>query len=160
MNFKYNTKQRKTTIQGLRSFKDTLPKEARRILNKKGQIFNKTLDNWKHILGKDLFKVCYPKSFKSGNKLRGSILTIMVKRGSEVDLEYSKKNIIDKINAFFGYQVVESINLNTFDGQFDNTKQKIVFNASKSKHNIKISRIKNEKIKSSLLELSKLFKQK
>ncbi len=36
MNIKYNTKQRYKSIQGLRSFKDTLPKEAKRILNKKG----------------------------------------------------------------------------------------------------------------------------
>tara|TARA_B000000441_G_scaffold74419_1_gene50272 strand:- start:8 stop:124 length:117 start_codon:yes stop_codon:yes gene_type:complete len=38
MNIKYNTKQRYKSIQGLRSFKDTLPKEAKRILNKKGDV--------------------------------------------------------------------------------------------------------------------------
>ena len=102
MNFKYNTKQRNKTIQGLRSFKDTLPQEAKRILNKKGQIYSETLDNWKYIVGNELFKVCYPKSFKN-SKINGSYLIIMVKRGNEVDLEYSKKNIIKKINAYFGY---------------------------------------------------------
>ena len=35
MEFKYNTKQRTKTIQGLRSFKDTLPKKIKKILNKK-----------------------------------------------------------------------------------------------------------------------------
>ena len=40
MNFKYNTKQRTKSVQGLRSFKDTLPQEAKRILNKKGQIYD------------------------------------------------------------------------------------------------------------------------
>ena len=39
----------------------------------------------------NLFKVCYPKSFKNSNKVSGSFLTYMVKRGNEVDLEYSKK---------------------------------------------------------------------
>ena len=160
MNFKYNTKQRKTTIQGLRSFKDTLPKEARRILNKKGQIFNKTLDNWKYIVGEDLFKICYPKSFTSANKVKGSSLNITVKRGCEVDLEYSKKNIIKKMNAFFGYEVVENIKLNTFDRQFHNKKEIESHNATKSKHIKKISNIKNEKIKKSLLELTKVFKEK
>ena len=67
MNFKYNTKQRNKTIQGLRSFKDTLPQEAKRIINKKGQIYSETLDNWKYIVGNELFKVCYPKSFKNSN---------------------------------------------------------------------------------------------
>ena len=51
MNIKFNSKQRYKSIQGLRSFKDTLPKEAKRILNKKGEIYNNTLDNWKYIVG-------------------------------------------------------------------------------------------------------------
>ena len=51
MNFKYNTKQRTKSVQGLRSFKDTLPQEAKRILNKKGQIYSNTLDNWKFLVG-------------------------------------------------------------------------------------------------------------
>ena len=160
MNFKYNTKQRNRSVQGLRSFKDTLPKEARRILSKKGQIYIETLDNWKYIVGKDLFEVCYPKSFKSSNKVRESFLNIMVKRGNEVDLEYSKKNIIAKINAFFGYSVVNNIKLNTFDGQFSKIKEKKVINATKNEQIKKISNIKNDKIKKSLLELSKLYKVK
>ena len=160
MNFKYNTKQRNRSIQGLRSFKDTLPKEARRILSKKGQIYIETLDNWKYIVGKDLFEICYPKSFKSSNKVRESFLNIMVKRGNEVDLEYSKKNIIAKINAFFGYTVVNNIKLNTFDGQFSKIKEKKVINATKKEQIKKISNIKNDKIKKSLLELSKLYKSK
>ena len=159
MNFKYNTKQRNKTIQGLRSFKDTLPQEAKRILNKKGQIYSETLDNWKYIVGNELFKVCYPRSFKN-SKLNGSCLNIMVKRGNEVDLEYSKKNIIKKINTFFGYNVVNNIKINTFDGQFEKIKEKAVINATKSEHIKKISNIKNDKIKKSLLELSKLFKTK
>ena len=159
MNFKYNTKQRNKTIQGLRSFKDTLPQEAKRILNKKGQIYSETLDNWKYIVGNELFKVCYPRSFKN-SKLNGSCLNIMVKRGNEVDLEYSKKNIIKKINTFFGYNVVNNIKINTFDGQFEKIKEKKVINATKSEHIKKISNIKNDKIKKSLLELSKLFKTK
>ena len=157
MNFKYNTKQRNKTIQGLRSFKDTLPQEAKRILNKKGQIYSETLDNWKYIVGNELFKVCYPRSFKN-SKLNGSCLNIMVKRGNEVDLEYSKKNIIKKINTFFGYNVVNNIKINTFDGQFEKIKEKKVINATKSEHIKKINNIKNDKIKKSLLELSKLFK--
>ena len=160
MNFKYNTKQRNKTIQGLRSFKDTLPQEAKRILNKKGKIYNETLDNWKYLVGKDLFKVCYPKSFKGSNKINGSSLNIMVKRGSEVDLEYSKKDIIKKINTYFGYQAIERIILNTFDGNLEKVKDKSLLDATKNKHIDKIRNIKNNKIKNSLIELSKLFKKK
>ena len=160
MQFKKYTKQRNSSIQGLRSFKDTLPKNIKKIIKKKGHIYSETLNNWKYIVGDDLFKVCYPKSFKSSNKFGGSYLSIMVKRGSEVDLEYSKKNIINKINAFFGYEAVKSIKLNTFEGEYEKNIVKKVVDATKKEHIKKIDNIKNDKIKKSLLELSKIFKPK
>ena len=39
----------------------------------------------------------------------------MVKRGHEIDLEYSKKEIMDKMNSFFGYTVVEKLKFISFD---------------------------------------------
>ena len=159
MNFKYNTKQRNKSVQGLRSFKDTLPQEAKRILNKKGQIYSNTLDNWKFLVGKELFNVSYPISYKN-SKFNGSYLSIMVKRGNEVDLEYSKKEILKKINIFFGYNVVDNIRLKTFEGEFKKTKDSKINNATKSKNIKKITNIKNDKIKQSLLELNKLFKSR
>ena len=101
MQFKNSSKQR--NVQGLRSFRDTLPKNIKKIINKKGHIYSETLNNWKYIVGDDLFKFCYPKSFKNSNRFGISTLLIMVKRGHEVDMEYSKKDIMDKINSFFGY---------------------------------------------------------
>ena len=159
MNFKYNTKQRTKSVQGLRSFKDTLPQEAKRILNKKGQIYSNTLDNWKFLVGKELFNVSYPRSYKN-SKLNGSCLNIMVKRGNEVDLEYSKKEIIKKINIFFGYNVLDDIKLKTFEGEFEKIKENKINNATKSKNIKQITNIKNDKIKKSLLELNKIFRSR
>ena len=160
MEFKYNTKQRIRTIQGLRSFKNTLPTKVKRIISRKGQIYSKTLDNWKYIVGDELFKFCYPKSFKSSNKLGSSILNVMVKRGHEIDVEYSKKIILDRMNSFFGYNVVEKIKLITFQGEKDKIKKNKITNYDKNKYMEKISKIKNDKIKNSLIELSKLYKKK
>ena len=161
MQFRNNTKQRNKVIQGLRSFKDTLPKNIKKIIKKKGHIFSETLNNWKYIVGDDLFKVCYPKSFKNSNKLGVSCLLIMVKRGHEVDMEYSKKQILDKMNNYFGYSVVEKLKLISFDDNQTNFKKtKINHDVTNSKYMNKIVDIKNDKIKKSLIELSKLFKQK
>ena len=161
MQFRNNTKQRNKVIQGLRSFKDTLPKNIKKIIKKKGHIFSETLNNWKYIVGDDLFKVCYPKSFKNSNKLGVSCLLIMVKRGHEVDMEYSKKQILDKMNNYFGYSVVEKLKLISFDDDQTNFKKtKINHDVTNSKYMKKIVDIKNDKIKKSLIELSKLFKQK
>ena len=161
MQFRNNTKQRNKVIQGLRSFKDTLPKNIKKIIKKKGHIFSETLNNWKYIVGDDLFKVCYPKSFKNSNKLGASYLLIMVKRGHEVNIEYSKKKILDKMNNYFGYSVVEKLKLISFDDDQTNFKKtKINHDVANSKYMNKIVDIKNDKIKKSLIELSKLFKQK
>ena len=162
MQFKKYTKQRNGSIQGLRSFKDTLPKNIKKVINKRGQIYSETLNNWKYIVGENLFKVCYPKSYKNSNKFTVSTLLIMVKRGHEVDLEYSKKEIINRMNAFFNETVVERIKFTSF-----NDEKKVILeksntnlNVTNSKFNNKINNVKNEKIKKSLLELIKVFKEK
>ena len=160
MKFKYNTKQRTKAIQGLRSFKDTLPKKIKRILNKKGHIYSETLENWRYIVGNDLFEVCYPKSFKNSNKLGDSCLNIMVKRGHEVDVEYSKKSVINKMNSFFGYNMVKKVKLITFEEEQGKFKKNKINTVTKSEHINKISTIKNDKIKNSLIELSKLYIKK
>ncbi len=162
MNSKNYNKNNRKFIQGLRSFKDTLPKNIKRIIIKKGHIYSETLNNWKYIVGNEIFKVCYPKSFKSSNKINASCLTIMVKRGCEVEMEYSKNKIIDKINSYFGYKVVEKLRLMSFDGEQNNLK-KIELNKEISRNNKymeKAMKLKNNKVKKSMIELTKLFKIK
>ena len=159
MSYKNNTKQSNRSFQGLRSFKDTLPNNIKKIIKKKGHIFSETLNNWKYIVGDDLFKICYPKSFKNSNRFGVSALEIMVKRGHEVDLEYSKKEVMDRMNEFFGYAVVEKLKFISFDGaqtKFENEKIN-ENNVTISKYTDTINNIKNDKIKKSLLELSKIF---
>ena len=162
MQFKKYTKQRNRSIQGLRSFKDTLPKNIRKVINKKGHIYSETINNWKYIVGENLFKFCYPRSFKSSNKFGVSTLLIMVKRGHEVDLEYSKKEIIDKMNNFFGYVVVEKLKFINFDDESTilSKKNDQFKNVTNKKYQKKINDVKNEKIKKSLMELSKVFRRK
>ena len=162
MQFKKYTKQRNRSIQGLRSFKDTLPKNIKKVINKKGHIYSETLNNWKYIVGENLFNICYPKSFKNSNKFGVSTLLVMVKRGNEVDLEYSKKEIMNKMNSFFGYSVVENLKLTSFDDEkiFPKIEKINDKNVTNDKYQKKIKDVKNEKIKNSLLELTKVFKEK
>ena len=63
MKYRSNTRQRKKSIQGLRSFKDTLPRKIREAFLKKGKIYSKITDNWKIIVGSELYNACKPKSF-------------------------------------------------------------------------------------------------
>ena len=162
MQFKNNTKQRNTSIQGLRSFKDTLPKNLKKIINKKGHIYSETLSNWKYLVGNELFKVCFPKTFKNSNRYGVSTLVVMVKRGHEVDVEYSKKNILDKMNNFFGYDVVEKLKFISFDDEqkTNSSNETKSNNVAISRYRDKIKDVRNEKIKKSLTELTKVYKEK
>ena len=58
MNSKNYNKNSRKFIQGLRSFKDTLPRNIKRIIIKKGHIYTETLNNWKYIVGNEMFKIC------------------------------------------------------------------------------------------------------
>ena len=66
------------------------------------------------------------------------------------------------MNSFFGYAVIENLKLISFDDsqtkfkKNDNNENSVTI----GKYTDKINKIKNEKIKKSLLELTKIFKQK
>ncbi len=159
MQFKNSSKQR--NLQGLRSFRDTLPKNIKKIINKKGHIYTETLNNWKYIVGNDLFKFCYPKSFRNSNRFGVSTLIVMVKKGHEVDMEYSKKEIMNNMNSFFGYSVVEKLKFISFDNDqsLNYSRESKEKNVTIKKYQKKINDIKNDKLKKSLLELTKVFKK-
>ena len=160
MNSKNYNKNKRKFIQGLRSFKDILPTKVKNLINKKGQIYSETLDNWRYFVGNDLFDISFPKSFKNENKLGSSCLTVMVKRGNEVNFEYSKNLIIEKINSFFGYEAIQNIKLVSFEEKNKEIKEKLSENdVIKYKYKKQISEIKNEKIRNSLTELSKVYKK-
>jgi hypothetical protein len=161
MNPKNYNKNNRKFIQGLRSFKDILPSKVKKLINKKGQIYSEILDNWRYFVGNELFDISFPKSFKNENKLGSSCLTVMLKRGNEVDFEYSKSAIIQKINSFFGYDAVQNIKLVSFEEKNKEFKENQSTNdVTKNKYKKQIYDIKNEKIKSSLIELSKVYKKK
>ena len=157
MNF--NSNQRSKVIQGLRSFKDTLPTKIKKIINKKGTIYPEILDNWKHFVGNDLFKSSFPIKYKNSNKINNSTLEIMIKRGKEIDIEYSKNKIIDKINAYFGYKVLEKIKIFTFDRDETYNEEEISYESKKKFHS-NIKNVKDESLKRSLSNLIKVFKSR
>ena len=69
-------------------------------------------------------------------------------------------NIINNLNKYFGRKIVEKLRLITFDDfseQFHEKKEKNMIKDNLIK---KISEVKNENLKKSLLEFSKVYKTK
>ena len=65
------------------------------------------------------------------------------------------------MNTFFGYTVVKKIRLTSFDNQKQTTLKKLdQENVTNKKYHQKINSVKNDKIKKSLIELTKVFKEK
>ncbi len=151
MHYKQNNKESKTFVQGLRPFGNTLPRGVKGILKKSGYNYSEIISKWKTFVGEDIFNCSYPKSIKISSSNKNGTLILAVKRGDEINVEYSKKDIMDKINSYFGYQLINQIKLQTFSTK--NVKNKKKFPESLEK---KIEEIKNKNIQ---ISLSKLLKE-
>ena len=87
-------------------------------------------------------------------------LVINVTHGNEVDIEYSKKEILDKINSYFGYKYLEKIKLNVIQEKREVEKKSEIRQFNEKKILKKINSIKNEKLKMSINKLVRAFKTK
>ena len=88
-------------------------------------------------------------------------LVLLVERGNEINVEYSKKDIINKINSYFGYQLISEIRLQTFSpiNKKEREKEKNIISNSPKKFEKKINEIKNKDIRDSLSQLLKIAKK-
>ena len=158
MHHKPNNKESKTYVQGLRPFGNTLPRGLKGILKKNGYNYSEIISKWSILVGKDISSCAYPKSIKMGKGDSNGTLVLGIKRGDEIQVEYSKKEIIDKINSYFGYKLISEIKLETFNSKNNKTKSINVLANSPKNFKKKINEIKNENIKNSLSELLKIIK--
>ena len=161
MHHKQNNKESKTYVQGLRPFGNTLPRGLKGILKKNGYNYSEIISKWSMLVGKDISNCSYPKSIKMKKGNSNGTLILGIKRGDEILIEYSKKEIMDKINSYFGYKLIDEIKLQTFSSKINknnkNNKNKFTEKFSKNFQE-KINEIKNESIKNSLSQLLKVIK--
>ena len=161
MHIKNNIRQNTFYIQGLRSFKNSLPKNIKKILNKKGFVYSEIVNQWNYLVGSEISQVSFPKTFKPTGKNTPGTLIINVQRGSEIKVEYNKQLIIEKINSFFGYKIVNSVRLETFNPlrKNINIKKLKISTIKKKRFQESLKYINNEKIKKSLQELIKTIQK-
>ena len=157
MHYKQNNKESKTYVQGLRSFGNTLPRGVKGILKRNGYNYSEIISKWNKLVGKEISSYSYPKSIKMNKGADSGTLVLSVKRGSEIDIEYSKKDIIDKINSYFGYKLINEIRLKVFNIKNNNNKIKNKISLSNNL-NDQINKIKSKNIRNSLSEFLDAFK--
>ena len=155
MHFKQNNKESKTYVQGLRPFGNTLPRGVRGILKKNGYNYSEIVSKWNLLVGNDIAKLSYPKSIKMKKNSQNGVLILAIKRGDEISIEYSKKEIIDKINSYFGYKLINEIKLQVFNPSIKKNKINNLVGKFSKNFEKKINEIESKKIRNSLSELLK-----
>ena len=158
MHHKQNNKEIRTYVQGLRSFGNTLPRSVKSILKKNGYNYSEIISKWDSLVGKDISNSCFPKSIKMSRENNNGTLILSVERGNEIIAEYSKKEIINKINSYFGYKLIDQIRLQTYNSKKEKEKKQNILSKSSKKFEKKINEIKNKNIRNSLSQLLDIAK--
>ena len=155
-----NNNKKHTYIQGLRPFSSSIPKTLRKHLKKGGYNYSNIVDNWTKMVSKEISDACYPLTVKMGKDMKDGILVLNVTHGKELDVEYGKNEIIEKINSFFGYNCIKEVNLKVVSNKI--IKQKKILPEIKDLKQIdeKIKKIGNNQVKNSLYNFLKACNEK
>ena len=153
MHYKQNNKESKTYVQGLRPFSKTVPRGLKGILKKNGYNYSEIISKWDLLVGSDISNYSYPKSIKMTKGNDNGILVLAVERGNEINLEYAKKDIINKINSYFGYKLISEIRLNSFNSKERKIKKINILKKFSKNFEKKINEVNNKKVRDSLTQL-------
>ena len=146
-------------IQGLRPFSKSLPYGVKRLLIKGSYNFSNIVDNWAKMVGKDLSNACYPSTVKMGKEMSNGVLVLNIIHGNELAVEYSKQEIMDKINSFFGFKCIKEIKLRVVNEK-KALKKKLPLNETKLNYSNNLENVKNKELKKTLNKLIEAYNAK
>ena len=155
-----NNNKSKTFIQGLRPFSSSIPKTLRKHLKKGSYNYSNIIDNWTKIVSKKISDACYPASIKIGKEMKNGNLVLNVIHGKEIEVEYKKNEIIDKINSFFGYSCISKVTLKIVQDKL--TDKNKIFPKIRNLNKIeeKMNEVRDIQLKSSLKSFLKAYNER
>tara|TARA_B100002051_G_C16383510_1_gene461689 strand:+ start:64 stop:564 length:501 start_codon:yes stop_codon:yes gene_type:complete len=145
------------SIQGIKSVGNSLPSGLKTILKKGGHNYSSIINNWINLVGKKIANVAYPKSIKTGKELKNGTLFLNVNHGDQLLVEYSKKDIIDKINSFFGYEFIKEIRLVLIKRKIQTEDQGKLDKNKELKYKKNVEKVKSPALKKNLNNLINIF---
>ena len=155
-----NNNKNQTFIQGLRPFSSSIPKTLKKHLRKGGYNFTNIIDNWTKMVSNKISNACYPVTIKMGKEMKDGTLVLNVIHGKEMEVEYKKNEIMDKINSFFGYNCISHITLKIVQDKIKLTDKFFPKLKNLSKIEEKMSKVNNKELKSSLNNFLKAFNER
>ena len=94
-----------------------MPRGLKGILKKNGYNYSEIISKWSMLVGSSISNIAYPKSIKMKKGDTNGTLILGIRRGDEINVEYSKKKIIDKVNSYFGYKLISEIKLQSLNSK-------------------------------------------
>ena len=155
-----NNNKTLTFIQGLRPFSSSIPKTLKKHLRKGGYNYSSIVDNWTKMVSKKISDACYPITVKMGKEMKNGTLVLNVIHGKEMEIEYEKTQIIDKINSFFGYNCISHVSLKIVQDKINRNDKVFPKIKNLSKIEEKMSKVYNEELKISLNNFLKAFNER
>ena len=157
---KINNSLTKNFIQGLRPLSNTLPAQIKKILKKNGFNLSSIVDNWTRIVGNNISNNCYPINIRAQGNSKEVTLILNVIHGKEIDVEYNKKNIIDKINSYFGYSFINNIQIKIISTKFTSLTKTKGIKKYKNSFDNSLKKINDNNLKSKLERLINAYNDK
>ena len=155
-----NNNKTQMFIQGLRPFSSSIPKTLKKHLRKGGYNYSNIVDNWTKMVSKKISDACYPLTVKMGKEMRDGTLILNVIHGKELEVEYEKQEIIDKINSFFGYKCISQVTLKIVQDTIKSNEKVFPKIKNFSKIEEKMNRVSDDGLKSSLKNFLKAFNER
>ena len=112
------------------------------------------------MVNKKISDACYPITVKMGKEMRNGTLILNVIHGKEMEIEYEKKEIIDKINSFFGYNCISNVALKIVEDKIKFNKKIFPKINDLSKIEEKMNKVNNKDLKNSLNSFLKAFNER
>ena len=155
-----NNNKTQSFIQGLRPFSSSIPKSLKKHIRKGGYNYSNIVDNWTRMVSKKISDACYPIKVKMGKNMKNGNLVLNVVHGKELEVEYEKQEIIEKINSFFGYNCISHVTLKIVENSIKNNKKVFPKIKNLSKIKEKINNVNNSDLKNSLNNFLKAFNER
>ena len=155
-----NNNKPHTFIQGLRPFSSSIPKTLKKHLKKGGYNYSSIVDNWTKMVSKEISDTCYPVTLKMEKGMRDGTLILNVIHGKEIEVEYAKNDIIDKINSFFGYSLIKKVTLKVIQDKIIRNNKILPKIKNLNKIEEKMNKINNSQLKNNLNQFLKAYNEK
>ena len=155
-----NNNKTLTFMQGLRPFSSSIPKTLKKHLRKSGYNYSNIVDNWTKMVSTTISSACYPLTVKMGKEMRDGNLVLNVIHGKEMEIEYRKNEIVDKINSFFGYNCISQITLKIVQNKLIHNQKVFPKIKNLSKIEEKMKKVNDKDLKNSLNNFLKAFNEK